>query len=31
MTNITGDPLGVMVVSHFMKEFDKDKYYSRQA
>jgi len=31
MTNITGDPLGVMVVSHFMKEFDKDKYYSRQS
>ncbi len=31
MTNITGDPIGVMVVSHFIKEFDKDKYYAHQA
>lgn len=30
MLNITGDPLGVMVVSHVMKEFDKEKYYARQ-
>jgi len=31
MTNITGDPLGVMVVNHFLKEFDKEKYYSHPA
>lgn len=31
MTNITGDPLGVMVVNHFLGEFDREKYYSREA
>lgn len=31
MTNVTSDPLGVMVVNKWMKEFDKDKYYAKES
>lgn len=29
MTNITGDPLGVMVVNHFLREFNREQYYAK--